>query len=78
MIPEAEAGAQLTCQLLYRLLDRSQAASISPYVSDKYSCETSADGILLSAAQENVQVNVIIDALKAIVKFSDAESRTYA
>ena len=77
VIPEAEAGAQLTCQLLYKLLDRSQASSISPYQSEKYSCEISPDGVLLSAAQENVQANVIINVLKTIMKFSEAESSTY-
>ena len=77
MIPEAEAGAQLTCQLLYRLLDRSQTSSISPYQGEKYSCENSPDGFLLAAVQENVQVDVIVNVLKTIMKFSEAESSTY-
>lgn len=77
VIPEAEPGAQLTCQLLYRLLDRSQTSSVGPYQDDKYSCETSPDGILLSAAQEHVEVNIVLDVLKGIMKFSESESSTY-
>jgi hypothetical protein len=77
VIPEAEAGTQLTCQLLYRLLDRSQTCSISPYQGEKYLYETSPDGVMLSAVQENVHVNVVVDVLKTIVKFSEAESSTY-
>ena len=77
MIPEAEAGAQLTCQLLYRLLDRSQTCSISPYQGEKYSCENSPDGVLMSAVQGTVHVNFILDVLKTVMKFSEAESSTY-
>ncbi|XP_046852491.1 mediator of RNA polymerase II transcription subunit 12-like protein isoform X2 [Xenia sp. Carnegie-2017] len=73
VIPEAVGGAQLTCQLLYRLLDCFQTSSVSPYQGDRYSCETSPDSVLLSAAQKNVEVKILFAVLKALMKFSEAE-----
>lgn len=64
----------MACQLLFRLLDQSPDNSDHSYTTDTFSCEPTPDRALLRAAQENVQVSVIFDVLKAIMKFSEAES----
>ena len=63
IIFEAEPGAQLACQLLFRLLDQSSDNPIIPLSVDKFSFEPTPDRALL---------------LKAIMRFSEAESSMYS
>ena len=78
IIFEAEPGAQLACQLLFRLLDQSSDNPIIPLSVDKFSFEPTPDRALRYSAQENIQPCQIFAVLKAIMRFSEAESSMYS